>query len=190
MVRQRRRTVLAVVAAAALGGCAGVPLRTMVRLRTIGADDLLAADPRDLGVALEVHAQVRAAAGRSPILDLSLRPVEDGAFPPVVKALVFEPEPGSPRDLGLPVARPTRHWLVYRLAEPSARDLVHAQGTIREAREKKRRGTLSVGVRNDWIAEVYPAAVGTEAATWVRIKRAEGYFELWSGRVPALPART
>jgi hypothetical protein len=139
MVRERRRTVLAVVVAAALGGCAGVPLRTMLRLRTLGADDLLAANPR---------------------------------------------------DLDLPVARPTRHWLVYRLAEPSARDLVYAQGTIREAREKQRRGTLSVGVRNDWIAEVHPAAIGTEAATWVRMKRSEGFFELWSGRVPALPART
>jgi len=57
-------------------------------------------------------------------------------------------------------------------------------------RDRKLHGTLAVGVRNDWIAEVYPVAVGSEASTWVRMKRSEGFFELWSGRVPPLAVRT
>jgi hypothetical protein len=176
--------------AVALAGCAGVPLRTVARLRTIRPHDLLAADAREFGVALELDARVKTASGRAPVVDLALRPVDDGAFRALVLVLDCVVEPAAPRELGLRAARPGGHWLVYRLADDSARDLAIAQATIRDARDRKLRGTLSVGVRNDWIAEVHPIAVGSEASTWVRMKRSEGYFELWSGRIPALPART
>lgn len=191
MTRSARRRALVVAAGAvALAGCAGVPLRTVARLRTVRPDDLLAADARDFGVALELDARVGIASGRAPIVDLALRPVDEGAFRPLVLVLECVVDPAAPRELGLRPARPGRHWLVYRLAEDSARDLAVAQATIRDARDRKLRGTLSVGVRNDWVAEVHPVAVGSEASTWVRMKRSEGYFELWSGRIPALPART
>lgn len=185
----RRHALVALAGILVLGACAGVPLRTLARLRTLRPDDLLAADPREFGVALDVDARVKAASGRSPVVDLALRPVEESAFAPLVQVLACEPETAVPRDLGLPKPRSGRHWIAYRLAEPSAHDLAIAQSKIREIRERKRPATLSVSVRNDWIAEVYPAALGSEVSTWVRMKRAEGYFELWSGRVPPLPAQ-
>jgi len=186
----RRCALLATAGAIALAGCAGVPLRTLAQLRTVRPDDLLAAGAREFGVALELDARVKTAAGRVPVVDLALRPVDEAAFQPVILVLACAAEPASPRELGLRAARPGRHWLVYRLAEDSARDLAVAQATIRDARDRNLRGTLTVGVRTDWIAEVYPVAVGSEASTWVRMKRSEGFFELWSGRLPPLPART
>ena len=188
--RDRRRALVVIAGAIALAGCAGVPLRTVARLRTVRPDDILAADAREFGVALELDVRVKPASGRVPVVDLALRPVDDGAFRPVILVLTCTADSASPRELGLRAAKPGRHWLVYRLAEDSARDLAVAQATIRDARDRKLRGTLAVGVRNDWIAEVYPVAVGSEASTWVRMQRSEGYFELWSGRVPPLPVRT
>jgi hypothetical protein len=188
--RDRRRALAVIAGTIALAGCAGVPLRTVARLRTVRPDDLLAADAREFGIALELDARVKTASGRVPVVDLALRPVDDGAFQPLILVLACAAEPASPGELGLRAARPGRHWLVYRLAEDSARDLAVAQAKIRDARDRKLRGTLAVGVRNDWIAEVYPVAVGSEASTWVRMKRSEGFFELWSGRVPPLPVRT
>jgi len=186
----RRRALVAAAGVVALAGCAGVPLRTVARLRTVRPDDLLAADAREFGVALELDARVKSASGRAPVVDMALRPIDEGAFRPLVLVLECVVDTAAPRELGLRAARPGRHWLVYRLAEDSARDLAVAQATMRDARDRKSRGTLSVGVRNDWIAEVHPIAVGSEASTWVRVKRSEGYSELWSGRIPALPVRT
>ena len=186
----RRRALVATAGAVALAGCAGVPLRTVARLRTVRPDDLLAADAREFGVALELDARVKSASGRAPVVDMALRPIDEGVFRALVLVLECVVDTAAPHELGLRAARPGRHWLVYRLAEDSARDLAVAQATIRDARDRKLRGTLSVGVRNDWIAEVHPIAVGSEASTWVRMKRTEGYFELWSGRIPALPVRT
>lgn len=185
-----RRALVVAGGLAALGACAGVPLRTMARLRAIRPEELLTTDVREFGVALDVDARVKPATGRSPTVDVALQPVDDGAFRPVVHALACEPEPTSAHDLGLPARRSGRHWLVYRLSEASARDLGQVQAAIRDARDRKRRGTLSIGVRNDWIAEVHPLAVGSEASTWMRIRRSDGFFELWTGRVPSLPARS
>lgn len=184
----RRRWIA--VAGAALAGCAGVPLATMARLATLRPDDLLAADPRQVSVALDVDARVKPAAGRAPVVDLALEPVDPAAFAPLELALPSEPDPTPVRDLGLAAPAPGRHWLVYRLTEPAARDLALAQATMRRAREAKHKGRLSLEVRNDWIAEFYPVARGSAASTWLRLARADGYFELWSGRIPATAPRT
>jgi hypothetical protein len=156
----------------------------MVRLRSVGPDDLLAADARDFAIALEVDAKVKPSSGRGPIVDFTLEPVEEGAFPPVSHVLACEALPAAPRELGLREAKPGRHWLAYRLADAAARDVADAQRAIREVRAAKKRGRMSLSVRLDWIADVYPQARGTEASTWVRLRRAEGFVELWAGRVP------
>jgi hypothetical protein len=181
----RRRTLVAAGGGVLLAGCAGVPLSTMARLRRVGPDDLLAADARDFAVALEVDAKVKPASGRGPVVDLSLDPVEAGAFPQVAYVLACDPALPLPREFGLREAKPGRHWLAYRLTDAAARDVASAQQVIREVRAAKQRGRMSLSVRLDWIADVYPQVRGTEASTWVRLRRADGFVELWAGRVPA-----
>lgn len=185
-----RRGLFAAGALFALGGCAGVPLRTMAKLATLQPADLMVADPRVFAVALDVDARVQPGPGRTPVVDLALEPVEAGAFAAQKFALASEPYAVPQSELGLRAAKPGRHWLVYRLTPAAAADLEKAQAVMRGAREAKQRGRLTLAVRNDWIAELVPAARGTETSTWVRLARADGFFELWSGRIPANAGRT
>ena len=182
----RRRMMLRAGAASAVlatAGCAGVPLRTIAKLRSMRPADLLEADPREFRVAFDVDARVHAAAGKAPALDVVLTPEETGA---AVRSwtLPLVDDPASAVTTGLPTPAPGRHWLVWRLSETGSIVLVDFQREIKAVRARGGHGSIAVTVRREWVAAASPVVVGTRVHAWARLARGDEFVEIWSGRVP------
>jgi hypothetical protein len=184
-----RRLVLrsaATSAALLAAGCAGVPLRTLVTLRTLGPADFLAADPSAFRIAFELDARVPASVERPPAIDVLLTPDGPGAAPRAW-ALALVSDRADAAGPALPAAPPGRRWLVWRLSEPGVADMIALQRELTAMRARGSRGTLAVTVRRDWVAEAEPAVVGTRLQARARLTAAGEFIELWSGRVPDVP---
>lgn len=175
-----RRSMLLATAALALAACAGVPMRTMAKLALAGPDEFLGADPRDLRVALDVDARVKPQPDRVPMLDVALVPTSGAKRS---WSIPLEPDPASAGAQGLRAPRDGRHWLVWRLPEPGVRDFREMQAALKAMRAKDESGSLAITVRQDWIGDGWPALKRDRIETWVRTRTADGYYELWSGRV-------
>jgi len=184
-----RRVFLRSVAASGVlvaSGCAGVPLRTLVKLRSLGPADLLEADPSAFRVAFELDARVLASADPPPAIDVLLTPEAPRATARAwVLALVVDR--ADPTGPDLPPAPPARRWLVWRLSDAGVADLIALQRELTAMRARGSRGTLAVTVRSDWVAKAAPAVVGTRLQAWARLTRDGGFVQLWSGRVPDVP---
>jgi hypothetical protein len=175
-----RRAALAAAAAIAIGACGGVPMRTMAKLAISGPDEFLGADPRDVRVALDVDTRVKPQAGRVPVLDVALVPASGATRS---WSIPLEPDPASAGGQGLRAPRDGRHWLVWRLPEPGVRDFREMQAALKAMQANDESGSLAITVRQDWIGDGWPALKQDRIETWVRTRSADGYFELWSGRV-------
>lgn len=180
---RRRLLLLALLPAAAalVAGCAGVPLTTTARLLAKGSDYLAGADPVQLRVALDVDARIKAAVATPPLLRLVLK--ADGAAPDFVREIPLVADATEPAQLGLPAAAPGRGWMVWRLDADGARQMAELQQKLRDMRAAKQKGSLAIGVRIEGIAEAVPQYATTRIETWMRVAAADGFFELWSGRI-------
>lgn len=189
--RRTRRAFLGAAVSIVLlaSGCAGVPLRTMVKLRSLGPAELLAADPAAFRVAFELDARVLPGTDRAPAIDVVLTPDGPGATARAwTLALVVDRIDRSAPDL--PPAAPGRRWLVWRLSEAGVADMIALQRELAAMRTRGSRGTMAVTVQRDWVAVAAPAVVGTRLQAWARLTREGEFLELWSGRVPQVPRGT
>ena len=66
---------------------------------------------------------------------------------------------------------------------PTARQMAELQQKLRDMRAAKQKGSLAIGVRIEGIAEAVPQYATTRIETWMRVAAADGFFELWSGRI-------
>lgn len=187
ILRLAGRAALVAAAAVAVGACTGVPVRTMAKLAVAGPEEFLGADARDVRVAIDVDARVKPGEGRVPVLDVALVPASGAKRG---WAIPLEPDSAAAGAQGLRAPRDGRHWLVWRLPEPGRRDFREMQAALRAMQANDASGTLAITVRQDWIGEGWPALRQDRIETWVRTRVADGYYELWSGRVVAATGRT
>ncbi|MFO1314081.1 MAG: hypothetical protein U1F58_00625 [Burkholderiales bacterium] len=175
-------TVLA-IAAAFLAGCAGVPLTTSARMLAKGNDYVIRADPAQLRIALNVDERIKAAAVAPPALHLVVRTDSAHPAPDFVRDIPLVPETADTAQLGLPAAGAGRAWMIYALDPAGARQMAELQQRLSAMRAGKQKGTLAIGVRIDGVAEAVPQYATTRIETWMRVAAADGFFELWSGRI-------
>ena len=174
---------LAYLAALALTGCGGVPLRSLPRLMSLQSE-LLVANPAEFMVALQVDARLVPPAGAVPLLIVKLAPVNLGAFEPIDKKLPLQLSVASVATLGLEPPPAGRRWLIYSMPAPTQAELLRVQNTIKQAKalpNGQGAGSLGVGVEQDSLAVTEPALANTRWDTWLQTRQRDGFFEVWSG---------
>ena len=178
---QHRPLLLASLAA--LTACGGVPLRSIPRLMSLSGA-LLDANPAEFLVALQVDARIAPPATAVPLLSIQLTPKVVGAFEPVDKRLPLQLAAPSTAAAGLQPAPAGRRWLVYGLPPATQAELSRIQNMVRHAQAQpgyQRGGRLSLGIEQTELALTNPQLANTRWATWLQVKKAEGYFEIWTG---------
>jgi hypothetical protein len=178
---QRRHLLWASLAA--LTACGGVPLRSIPRLMSLSGT-LLDANPAEFLVALQVDARIAPPATAVPLLSIQLTPKVVGAFEPVDKKLPLQLAAPSTAATGLQPAPAGRRWLVYGLPPATQAELSRIQNMVRHAQAQpgyQKGGQLSLGIEQTELALTNPQLANTRWATWLQVKKVEGYFEIWSG---------
>lgn len=170
---------------ATLAACSGVPLRSMPRLMQLPSQ-LLEANPAEFMVALQVDARLVPPPSAVPLLAIKITPREPGSFEAVDKKLPLQVALASAATLGLEAPALGRRWLLYSMPANTQVELQRIQATIRQAKadpNRKSGGSLSLGVEQDSLAVAVadPTLAQTRWETWLQTRRADGFFEVWSG---------
>ncbi len=170
---------------AALAACSGVPLRSLPRLMQLPSQ-LLEANPAEFMVALQVDARLVPPPGAVPLLAIKLTPRDPAAFEAVDKKLPLQVDVASAATLGLEAPPLGRRWLLYSMPASTQAELQRIQATVRQAKANpnyKAGGSLSLGVEQDSLAVAVTDATlaQTRWETWLQTRRADGFFEVWSG---------
>lgn len=170
---------------ATLAACSGVPLRSMPRLMQLPSQ-LLEANPGEFMVALQVDARLAPPPGAVPLLAIKVTPREPGGFEPVDKKLPLQVAVASAATLGLEAPPLGRRWLLYSMPAGTQTELQRIQATVRQAKANpnyKAGGSLSLGVEQDSLALAVTdtTLAQTRWETWLQTRRADGFFEVWSG---------
>lgn len=183
-----RRNLILFCLCLVLGACTGIPIRSLPRLVKLQSG-ILQTDPAELMVAIQVDVRMVPPEGASPLLLLTIKPAEPGAFAVVDRKLPMHFTILSSGNFGLPPPDAGRRWLLYSLTPESQMELLRVRETFKQIQasgSKSRSGTLSVGIEQDGVAARDPVLTRTEWSTWLQTSRREGFFELWSGTVADL----
>jgi hypothetical protein len=178
-----KRFFICLILSVALAGCSGIPLRSLPRLAQL-SESLLKANPAEFMVALQVDARLVPPPGAVPRLIVKLTPRDPSAFDPFDKKLPLQLAVVSSATLGLKAPPTGRRWLLYSMPPATQAELRRVQALVRQAQtapEKKRGGSLSVGVEQDSLAVTDPVLSRTRWDTWLQVRQSEGFFEVWSG---------
>lgn len=178
-----KRFFFCLMLSVALAGCSGIPLRSLPRLAQL-SESLLEANPADFMVALQVDARLVPPPGAVPRLIVKLTPRDPTAFDPIDKKLPLQLAVVSSATLGLKAPPAGRRWLLYSMPPATQAEMRRVQALVRQAQaapEKKRGGSLSVGVEQASLAVSDPALSRTRWDTWLQVRQSEGFFEVWSG---------
>jgi hypothetical protein len=177
-----KRLVLSLVFIALLAACSGVPLRSIPRLMQMSGA-LLDASPAEVMVALQVDARMAPPASAVPLLIVKVTPRDAGGFTPIDKKLPLQVAVASASTLGLEAPALGRRWLIYSMPAATQAELQRIQATMRQAKANGIGGSLALGVEQESLAAAITDPVLTETRweTWLQMKKAEGFFEVWSG---------
>jgi len=177
-----KRLLLCLVVCATLAACSGVPLRSLPRLMQMSGT-LLDANPADVMLALQVDARMAPPASAVPLLIIKVTPREPGGFVPIDKKLPLQVAVTSAATLGLDAPPLGRRWLIYSMPASTQAELQRIQATMRQAKANATGGALSLGVEQESLAVAVtdPALADTRWETWLQMKKADGFFEVWSG---------
>lgn len=180
----KRRQFASLLCAATLTGCGGVPLKALPKLMQM-PNQLLAAHPDEIKVALQVDARLTPQPGAVPMLVVQLKPKDPAAYPAINQKLPLQMVVSSTATPGLPAPPSGRRWLIYSLPAASQAELQRVQTMVRDAKARTDHpgGTLSLGVEQDALAQAitHPTLARTRWDTWLQVSRADGFFEVWSG---------
>lgn len=180
-----KRLLLILFLCAALAACSGVPLRSMPRLMQLPSQ-LLEANPGEFMVALQVDARLVPPPEAVPLLAIKLTPRDPAAFDAVDKKLPLQVAVASAATLGLEAPPLGRRWLLYSMPAGTQAELQRIQATMRQVKANpnyKAGGSLSLGVEQDSLALAVTdtTLAQTRWETWLQTRRADGFFEVWSG---------
>jgi len=104
---------------AALAACSGIPILSLPKLIALQGK-LLDANPEEFMIAIQADARLAPQAGSSPVLDIDIKPKDEGDYPRVQRILGMQATDWSPRHKGLAPAPSGRKWLVYSFTPESA----------------------------------------------------------------------
>jgi hypothetical protein len=183
MMKQKIFRLWVLVALMSLTACGGVPMRSLPHLMRLQSD-LLASNPAEFLIALQVDARLVPPANAVPMLIIKLVPREPGAFEVIDKKLPLQVTLPAASTLGLESAPADRRWLIYSLPAITQMELLRIQQTIKLAKtlpNGRGGGSLSVGVEQDSLAVTTPALANTRWDTWMQTRQRDGFFEIWSG---------
>jgi hypothetical protein len=179
----QRRLFTAFLTMATLAGCGGIPLKAIPRLMQL-SNALLEAQPAEFRVAIQVDARIAPPPTSVPLLAIQLTPKVAGAFEPVNKKLPLRWDTASGSSLGLEPATAGRRWLLYSLPPETQAELIRIQKMIRLAQAQpgyQKGGQLSLAIEQTDLALTQPQLANTRWNTWLQVKQADGFFEIWSG---------
>ncbi len=167
---------------------------------------LLDARPAEFSIAIQIDARLIPPPGSGPVLEVSVRPRVVGAFEEINKKIPLNlANPGSTTDanllpvsLGLQAAPSGRRWLVYNFGPAAQAELTQIQVTIKKLTSDKKAGSgpgkdgglISVGIAQDSMIGRDAAFANTRWESWLQSRKADGFFELWSGTVGGLLKQT
>lgn len=178
-----RRHLLTLLSVATLTACGGIPLRSIPRLMQLSGD-LLQAQPAEFRVAIQMDQRIAPPAASVPMLSIQLTPKVAGAFAPVAKKLPLQLAPATePAPTSAPPG-PGRKWLIYSLPPATQVELSRIQAMVRHAQSQpgyQKGGQLSLGIEQTDLALTQPQLADTEWSTWLQVKQAEGYIQVWNG---------
>jgi hypothetical protein len=177
----KRRIFCWALCAATLTGCGGIPLRSLPRLVQL-SDTLLEANPAEFRVALQIDERITPPASVAPKLIVQIKPRVADAFEPVDKKLPLQLS--TENTAGLDPAPAGRRWLVYSMPPGTQAELIRIQEAIRRAQAlpgDKKGGSLSLGIEQTDLAITNPALADTRWSTWLQVRKAQGFFEVWNG---------
>ena len=177
-----KRLIASLLVTALLAACSGVPLRSLPRLMQMSGA-LLDASPAEVMVALQVDARLTPPAAAVPMLLVKVTPREAGGFTPIDKKLPLQVAVASASTLGLEAPALGRRWLIYSMPAATQTELLQIQATMRQAKANATGGSLSLGVEQESLAAAItdPVLAETRWETWLQMKKADGFFEVWSG---------
>lgn len=168
-----------------LTACGGIPLRSLPQLMAL-QNDLLAANPAEFMLAIQVDAQMVPPVGAVPTLQLAIRPTESGGFTAIDKKLPMRFTIESANALGLEIPNHGRKWLIYSLPAESQAELTRLQSYFKGLRTEQHGGTVGIGIAQDGIATSEPALANSKWESWLQTSKRRGFFELWSGSIAEL----
>jgi hypothetical protein len=187
MTRSRAMFVVFLLASC-VAACGGIPILSIPKLIALQGK-LIDANPEEFMVAIQADARVAPPAGSSPVLSIDIKPKAESDFPRVQRLLDMQATEWSPRHKGLAPAATGRKWLVYAFTPESAAELRRMQKTFRDLKGKSQGGSVTLGISQESIAARSPGLANTKWESWLQASRADGFFELWSGKLGDLLAR-
>ena len=155
-------------------------------------------------VAIQLDARMNPPPGAVPVMEVTVEPREAGGFEMISTKLplrlvnVDSSADVSARSFGLENAAKGRRWLIYSFTAESQAELQRIQATIKRLMKDRQAssgpgkggGKISAGIVQEAIPVRDPAFANTRWESWLQVRRAEGFFELWSGTVGALLKRS
>lgn len=182
-----RLTILVLIGM--LIACTGIPLRSLPRLMKLQSE-LLNANSAEFMVAIQVDARMTPPPGGVPVLQLTIRPSEPGAFETIDRKLPMRRSIASSDTMGLESPPADRRWLIYSFSPESQAELLRIQNYFKSIQAQKQGrgggGSISVGIAQDGVAAKDPALAKTRWESWLQTSKQEGFFELWSGSIAEL----
>ena len=160
-----------------LAGCAGVPLKTMWKLRSFGVDDFAAVDPADVRAAIQLEDDLVVKPGATA-LKVALHGTDGSAREFSVPLHTVR----QGRNVGdsLPPAKSGRHWYLFDLTEEGVEDFKALQRELQAPREQ---GSISIEVASAF--ENPPDADRGKLPMEIRLQldAEDGFFVLFDGKV-------
>ena len=185
----RINTVLiAFLLAAGITACSGIPLLSIPKLIALQGK-LLDANPEQFLIAIQADSRLAPPPGSAPVLTVDIKPGAEGDFPRIQRLLDMQAAEWSPSHKGLAPAVAGRKWLVYSFTPSSAAELRRIQDTFRALKGKAKGGSVTLGISQESIAARNAGLANTKWESWLQASRADGFFELWSGKLGDLLAR-
>jgi hypothetical protein len=203
-----RLVVLSIVLAIScvmLSACSGIPVSSIPRLLNLNAQ-LLDANPAEFSIAIQIDSRMTPPTGGVPVLEILVEPRQTGGFEAINKKIPLNlVNAGLPADAnslavraGLQAAPNGRRWLLYNFAPASQLELTQLQSSIKKLMNDRKTGSgpgqgggkVTAGIAQDSMLGRDAAYANTRWESWLQTRKAEGFFELWSGTVGGLIKQT
>ena len=202
---RRRQAFASALSFSLLSACSGIPISSIPRLLNLNGQ-LLDAKPAEFSIAIQLDARMTPPPGGVPVLEVLVAPKETNAFQTIIKKIPLNlVNAGLPADAnalavsaGLRAAPIGRRWLIYNFAPASQAELIEIQGTIKKLMIDRKAGSgpgkdggkVSLGIAQDSMLGRDAAFANTRWESWLQTRKAEGFFELWSGTAGGLLKQT
>lgn len=185
------KIILGLALATLVAACGGIPLRSVPQLISLQGK-LLDAKPEEFMLAIQADTRLSPRPDQVPVLRLSIKPKEPGAFEAVDKELPMRLSMLQTGLGGLTDAPPGRRWFLYSFSPESQAELTKFQEYFKRVRDEQKAkgsgggGSVSIGISQEGMAARDPALANTKWESWLRVSRADGFFELWTGTIAEL----